>query len=158
MAINQPSTISAHGSEGQLPELDVLTLIMRDHLLVEQLLNDYQRCGEEHQKRLLVARIIQALKQHEACEEAAFWPRVREVDASLVSRRLEEEAEAKRMIGGIEAAEPGAEYDRRLHALIAAVLQHAVAEEQQVFPRVRDAFHSAELLRMGQAFEAAKRG
>lgn len=161
MAVNQPSTKSAHGSEGDLPELDVLTLIARDHLFLEQLLNDYQRAGGKDEKRQILERTLKELKEHEDSEELAFWPRVREkipMGDILVSRRREEEEEGKMIVSALQTVEPGTpDFEARLHALIKGAIQHATEEEKEIFPRVLESFRGTELLAMGKDFLAAKK-
>ena len=71
-----------------------------------QLCNDYQR-DDVGRKREVLERLLDELSRHEEAEEAAFYPAIADVipmGDALVSRRLREQAEARKALRQIATA------------------------------------------------------
>ena len=94
---------------------DAVDLLDADHKAVKKMFIDFDALCEDgaspKQKRALAQRICQALTVHALIEEEIFYPQVRDVtgDDSMLDEALEEHAEAKQLIGKIEAMKPSNE-------------------------------------------------
>ena len=163
MALNQPSTLPARGTEklGEAGQLDVIILLVRDHRAVQQALNDYQRAKDPERRQELIRHVMTELKAHEAAEERAFWPAIRRElpgGEKLANARQAEEDEAKREIAELQAMNPREPaWDGKVQSFIGAVLTHASHEEREVFLPVRETLSVDRLMALGRELEQAKK-
>jgi hemerythrin superfamily protein len=100
------------------------------------------------------------LAMHETAEEMIVYPEARSLgDAAerIVKARLEEESEAKKVLANLEKRkvdESG--FDKDFAAFKTAVLQHAEAEETEVFPLLEANIDLQKLREMADAILVAE--
>lgn len=138
-------------------EQDVIELLLAQHQQIKALFTRVrQTTGEDREQAF--QELVRLLAVHESAEEQVVHPAARD-DAgdTVVDSRLAEENEAKRALAelydlGVNA--PG--FDERFTAFEAAVLSHALHEEQEEFPLLRTKTDPAKLVRMAGAVRAAE--
>ncbi len=143
--------------------MDAITLLRADHKTVEQLFKRFERAGDRAyvEKREVVDRIIEELSIHAAIEEQVFYPVARETvpateDIALES--LEEHHIVKWVLSELEQMEPADErFDAKVTVLIENVRHHIKEEEDEFFPKVRDALGRTALSDLGEALAEAKK-
>ncbi len=141
-----------------MPSDDVLTLLMEDHQEAERVLKsladaDWSKRGE------LFAKLADTLVRHEVAEEVAVYPVLRDEPggAAIADARIEEQYEAADLLSQMEQMDPSSEeFDQAFNTLKSAVLEHAGAEEQEVFPRLQDQEDQERLIEMGERYNRVK--
>jgi hemerythrin superfamily protein len=98
------------------------------------------------------------LAVHETAEEEVVYPVLRSKGADdIVQARLAEEGEAKQALADLEKMGPsGPGFAGELASFEKAVLAHAEAEENEVFPRLRQMVDMEQRQKMARAVRAAE--
>jgi hemerythrin superfamily protein len=141
---------------------DAIVLLRNDHKTVEKLFKQFEKLGDNalKTKRDVVARIIEELSVHAAIEEQHFYPAVRAQAPDIaddVLEGLEEHHVVKWTLSELVDMDPAEErFDAKVTVLIESVRHHVEEEEQDMFPKVRDAFGRKELRELGDVMEKAK--
>lgn len=142
---------------GGLPTDDPLVELEADHLLVRELFDAYLNVENPDVRKDVGPRILVLLEVHTALEEGVFYPGVRDVDTSLVDQCKAEHEQARQLmeqLHGMDGGDPQA--GRTFRQLADLILKHIDTEEQQLFPKVRQA--NVDLAAIGDemhAFEAS---
>jgi len=143
--------------------MDAITLLKADHKAVEKLFKAFEKLGEGAlvTKQKTVASVIEDLSVHAAIEEQVFYPAVRaEVEGVLddVLESLEEHHIVKWTLSELQDMRPEDErFDAKVTVLIESVRHHVQEEEQELFPKVRQALGRKRMGEIGAAMEAAKK-
>jgi hemerythrin superfamily protein len=128
------------GAGGGLPTDDPIVELEADHLLVRELFDTYLNVENPDVRMDLGPRILVLLEVHTALEEEVFYPRVRDVDTSLVDQCVAEHEQARQLmeqLHGMDGGDP--QTARTFRQLADLILKHIDTEEQQLFPKVRQA-------------------
>ena len=142
--------------------MNALTLLKQDHNNVNTLFERFEQSGPAAHKAKgeIVDKIIEQLSVHASIEEQLFYPAVREAVADArdtVLEGLEEHHVVKWTLSELEGMAPTDErFDAKVTVLIESVRHHADEEEQELFPKVRDAMTNEQLDELGTAMEQAK--
>jgi hemerythrin superfamily protein len=144
---------------------DVIDLLVQDHRTVEQMFVELESLrGAEDAESLrrrkdLVELVTMELVPHSVAEEAEVYPRIRErIDSGEADQLTHEQAEAEKLMKQLEKLLPNnSEFDELVTRLIADVREHVSEEEQQAFPRLREAFDEDELVEMAAKVERVKK-
>ncbi|HET7487374.1 MAG TPA: Rho termination factor N-terminal domain-containing protein [Acidimicrobiales bacterium] len=134
---------------------DALEMLIADHRKVERLYADF----ESSPSTKLVQQICNELTVHAAIEEEVIYPLLDQLpDGSSMREEAEEEhQEAKDTIAEIEAAGCDPEQTRSMvDTLMESVNHHVEEEENEVFPKMRDALGGERLDSAGQELAVAK--
>jgi hemerythrin-like domain-containing protein len=143
--------------------MNALTLLKQDHGNIEELFHRFETAGPDDVEELARVRdlVVEHLSKHAVAEEQVFYPAIR---AKLgeheftVLEGLEEHHLAKLALTELEKLAPTHERFRaKFTVLIESVRHHVEEEENDMFPKVRDAFTVEELNDMGEQMEAAKK-
>ena len=144
--------------------MNALTLLKQDHGNVEELFRRFETAGPEDVEELARVRdlVIEHLSKHAVVEEQVFYPAIRaklgDENAFTVLEGLEEHHVVKATLSELEKLAPTHERFRaKFTVLIESVRHHVEEEENDMFPRVREAFTVEELNTMGEQMEAAKK-
>ncbi len=152
--------MSTPSTNEESQNLDVVEFLLAQHLEVRQLFAQLQQATGETRKEPF-QRLVQLLAVHETAEEEVVYPVVRSSvpDGDAVAdARTAEEDEAKKALSELETLDvTSAEFDQKLEAFRAMVIQHAENEEREVFPRLREAQDPDQLRTMAKAVQAAER-
>lgn len=149
--------------------MDAITLLREDHDNVRKLFRQFEEAGDEAhaQKREVVAKIIEELTIHAFIEEELFYPTVKGLKAEdggeepeeLVKEAEEEHAQVKTLLAELEGMSPEDEnFDAKVTVVIDNVKHHAEEEEEEMFPKVREAMGRNDLQELGQRMLQAKEG
>jgi hemerythrin superfamily protein len=142
--------------------MNALTLLKQDHQNVDALFERFEKAGPNAnaEKRRIADKVIEHLSTHAAVEEQAFYPAVRaklQSEEDTVLEALEEHHAAKLLLWELEKTPPQAErFDAKFTVLMETVRHHVKEEEDELFPKVREAFTVQELEDMGKAMAKAK--
>jgi hemerythrin superfamily protein len=138
---------------------DVVDLLLEQHDEIKSLFTQLQRV-EGPGRRELFEDLVRLLAVHETAEETVVHPvarRALEAGEQVVEQRLEEEDRAKKQLAELyDLGLDHPEFNRRLQAFAAEVIQHATNEENQEFLRLRGTLDADRLRRMAGALKAAE--
>jgi hemerythrin superfamily protein len=143
--------------------MDAITLLKNDHKAVSALFKRFEKLGDraEKSKREIVDKIIEELSIHAAIEEQLFYPAARECAPDTedhVLESLEEHHIVKWILSELDGMDPGNErFDAKVTVLKENVEHHVEEEEQDWFPKVREAMGRKALQELGAAMEKAKK-
>ncbi|MDQ1439527.1 MAG: hypothetical protein QOK43_3156 [Acidimicrobiaceae bacterium] len=143
--------------------MNALTLLKQDHQNVEALFSRFEELAKGNGTKAkgdVVQKIVTQLSIHAGIEEQVFYPAVREALADstpTIFEALEEHHAVKVMLSEIEKMPPTAErFDAKVAVMIENVRHHVQEEEDDLFPKVREAMTVQQLEELGQALEQAK--
>src|SRR5690606_22663079 len=148
---------------GRHSPMDAITMLKDDHKDVEQLFKRFEKAGDRAymEKRDIVDRIIEALSTHAAIEEQVFYPVVRAtVDGTedIALESMEEHHVVKWVLHELETMDPQHErFDAKVTVLIENVRHHVEEEEDELFPKVREALGRNDLADVGEVMENARK-
>jgi hemerythrin superfamily protein len=143
--------------------MDAISLLTADHRDVERHFKAFEKAGERAYatKGKAVEAIIEALSVHAVIEELVFYPaarRARTESTGLVLESLEEHHIVKWVLSELESMEPTDErFNAKVTVLIEQVRHHVEEEEQDLFPKIREALTEEHLAELGEELEAAKK-
>lgn len=127
----------ADGRSG-FPVGQPLQALKQDHDFIRQLFDRYLNTQDLNVKEEVAPRLLLQLEMHTALEENCFYPRVHNLDASLVDECEQEHEQAKQMIQQLKGLDIGTPQCEQLFQQLAGAIQHHIdIEENQLFPRVQ---------------------
>ena len=138
-------------------------MLRQDHKTVEGLFKRFEKTGPGATKtrRDLVDRIIKELAVHAEVEEQVFYPAVRADlpdETELVLEALEEHHVVKWTLSELDGMDPEHErFGAKVTVLIESVRHHVKEEEDELFPKVRDALGRKALGEIGDVMEKVKK-
>jgi hemerythrin superfamily protein len=141
---------------------DAIQVLIQDHRFVEELFTTFEGLGPRAHKRRrsVVDKIVAALSQHAAIEEAIFYPRIRADVPSTedeVLESLEEHHDVKWTLSELEDLPADDErFTAKVTVLIENVRHHVKEEEHDLFPAVRKALGRDVLIELGDELVTAK--
>ena len=143
--------------------MNALTFLKQDHKNVEALFARFEELASGEGTKAkgdVVQKIITQLSVHAVAEEQVLYPAVREAlseETDLVLEALEEHHAVKVMLAEIEKMPPTAErFDAKVKVVIENVRHHVEEEENELFPKIREAMTVQQLEQLGEALEKAK--
>ncbi|MEQ1698494.1 MAG: hemerythrin domain-containing protein [Ilumatobacteraceae bacterium] len=158
-SVSRPRTTGAAAADTATSALQVLK---DDHRTVERLFAQFEQLGDRAHKgqQDVVERVIRELSMHASIEETVFYPGIRTALAKddLVLEALEEHHLVKLTLAELDGMSPTAErYVAKMTVLMEMVRHHVEEEEDDLFPKVRDAMSRTDLEQLGTALLEAKR-
>jgi hemerythrin superfamily protein len=142
---------------------DAITLLKEDHKTVKKLFRDFEAAGANAttRKRDLVARIIEELTVHTYIENEIMYPEVRKLVPSIeddILESYEEHHVADVLCLELFTMSPEHDhFDAKTTVLIENVEHHIKEEEDEWFPKVREALGRKELSEIGARMLEAKK-
>jgi hemerythrin superfamily protein len=137
----------------------VVDLLQEDHEQVKALFGRLTSTPPEGRQDLF-CHLVTELVRHEVAEEVVVYPAIRSdaPDGSAeVKPRLREQSEAEEKLAKMEKLDATTpEFAAELAELKSAVLAHAQAEEENIFPLLRALEGDDKLMEMGAKYERAK--
>lgn len=141
--------------------MDAITILRNDHREVEKLFKEVLRTEDEGKLQRLGADIIKELSIHAAIEEQVFYPAVLQAvprEQRALVKSLEAHHATKSMLAEIDRLAAASDrYKAKLEVVIDNVRHHVEEEEQDLFPKVRDALRPKDLQEIGELLEQAKK-
>ena len=126
-------------------DIDAIELLLQDHQNVKELFEQYAALSDRSlvTKRKLALKICLELTKHATAEEEIFYPAVRAAsrqNGNLIDKARVEHASAKELIAQIVAMAPGEDlYDAKVKVLSEQIDHHVQEEEDDMFPKAREA-------------------
>lgn len=142
----------------QLPEGDVIRILLEQHARIRELFAEVQsEAGEHRQHAFDELRALLAV--HETAEEMVLRPVSKDVAGkAVVDARNHEEEEATKVLYEIEKLDvDSAEFLSRIAQLELAVTNHAEHEEREEFPLVIAECDEDQRQKMGSKVKAAEK-
>lgn len=142
----------------QLPEGDVIRVLLTQHARIRELFKDVKSSTGEH-KQQAFDELRALLAAHETAEEMVLRPVSKQAAGEQVAdARNAEEDEANHVLARLEKMDVGsAEFDSLLAQFEQSVDQHAENEENQEFPGVLSNVDEEKRAKMGKALLAAEK-
>lgn len=139
---------------------DAITLLTEDHRRVDELFDEYRQASDPDTKERLVRTLVSELSIHAAIEEQFLYPVVREVlpdGDELADESLDEHQQVKDVLAALERlGVESPEFEAKMDELIDDVRHHVSEEEQELFPKLRQAVGESRLVQMGRALAVGK--
>jgi hemerythrin-like domain-containing protein len=141
---------------------DAIVVLKEDHKEILKTFREFERAGKNATaaKGRLVDRIIELLTVHTYIENEVMYPRVRELLPELeddIDESYEEHHVADLLVVELAGMEPYAErFDAKTSVLIENVRHHIEEEEDEWFPKVREALGRKKLQEIGAEMLEAK--
>ena len=130
--------VSQARSQGNFSLTDPTQALIHDHNYVKQLMQRYLSAQVPEVKKQAGPEICSTLQTHSRLEESVFYPRVHELNPTLIDKFESDHQAADEIIEKMQALEAGvAEYDELMQSLQEAIVAHIELEETQLFPLVR---------------------
>jgi hemerythrin superfamily protein len=138
---------------------EILDLLLADHRLIEEKLEKLvaTRLSE---RESVFCELVQIVVSHEVAEELVVYPSIREDvpdGAARAEPRLKEQKETEEKLATMEKLDPiSPAFSSGLVEMRSAVLAHAKAEEESIFPLLRLVEDGATRMEMGLRYQRAK--
>ncbi|AFR46838.1 MULTISPECIES: hemerythrin domain-containing protein [Gordonia] len=135
---------------------DAIVILRDDHKEIRKLFRDFKSQGDNavKTKGKIVDKIIEALTVHTYIENEVMYPEIRKRVPDLeddILESYEEHHVADVLVVELAALSPDAErFDAKTTVLIENVEHHIEEEEDEWFPKVREALSRKELREIGE--------
>ncbi|MEV0350194.1 hemerythrin domain-containing protein [Nonomuraea sp. NPDC050680] len=143
---------------------DVITILTTDHREVEQMfaeLETLRGTGKHEQIRDVTEKVIIELVKHSVAEEAYLYPATRKYlpgGDALADREIAEHAEAEQLMKDLESTDThDPAFENLLTTFMAAIRQHVLEEESELFPQLAKHADAEELRHLGSQINAIKK-
>jgi hemerythrin superfamily protein len=142
----------------QLPEGDVVAILLEQHARIRDLFTDVKSSGGEHKKHAF-DELRTLLAVHEAAEEMIVRPVAQNTAGKeeAEARNHEEKAANKVLVELEKMGMSSTDFDVRFAEFERAVLDHAEHEEREEFPPIRAGRTEEQLKRMGTTLRAVEK-
>ena len=141
----------------ELPEGDVIRILLEQHARVHELFAEISSAEGEHKKHVF-EELRALLAVHETAEEMVLRPVSKSVAGeSVADARNAEESEANEVLKDLESMDvDSADFDAKLQTFQKAVAQHAEKEETEEFPSILQQCDEDKRATMGKQVKAAE--
>ncbi|HEX8509469.1 MAG TPA: hemerythrin domain-containing protein [Propionibacteriaceae bacterium] len=140
--------------------LSVLSRQKADHVKLDRLLTELQRTSPDGQDRVL-RRIYRLVFPHAFAEESVLWPVLRRslADGPELTLRIEQEhQQVNELVTALEQLPLSApERPATLRRLVEVLSEDVRDEEDRLLPRLQEKAGTAQLRRLGVAWELVRR-
>jgi len=140
--------------------MDAITTLEQDHRTVEGLFDRFEKATSDEEREEIAKEVIRELSVHSCIEEQVLYPFVREAVPTLESEILEDLEEhhaVETMLAELERMPRDHErYQAKFTVIKENVKHHVQEEEENLFPKLKDAVDSETLNELGQALSAAR--
>ncbi|MBC9729850.1 hemerythrin domain-containing protein [Streptomyces sp. TRM68367] len=141
---------------------NVIDELVTDHREVEEIFGRIEALPPSDKNRKVYAdQATMELVRHSVAEEAYLYPAVREHVANgdaLADKEIDDHSRAERLmkdLDGCQADDP--DFDRLLGMLMNEIRSHVADEEENLFPRLRQACPTDALDQLGDKVRQAKK-
>ncbi len=156
-----PRTIAEQTVEELGGQDSVLARQRRDHVQMDRMMDEYQVLADGEDRERVLKEIVQLVFSHAFAEETVLWPAVRHSVADgqeLTSRVEDEHQQINDLVADIERFEPAdPEREERVRLAFALIRQDIRDEEDLLLPQLQHTMDTAQLRRLGSAWEAVRR-
>ncbi|MBB5784482.1 hemerythrin domain-containing protein [Nonomuraea jabiensis] len=142
---------------------DMIEVLVTDHREVEEMFTQLERMTGDggEQAKTLAEKVVIELVRHSVAEEEYLYPTVRDHvpgGGKLADQEIAEHADAEETMKRLEALEPGqTDFWPTAQLLMGQIRAHIREEENDLFPRLREACPADQLVELGGKVERAKK-
>jgi hemerythrin superfamily protein len=140
---------------------DVLTELIKDHDELRAMFADLRNGARGERREDLIREMTVELVKHSVAEEVHLYPLIRKVlpdGDEIADHEIEEHSEVEQALKDLEKVDHNdPESDRLVGSVIDDVTHHAREEEDDVFPRLRQACSAEQLRELGDKVRAIKK-
>ncbi|MEU6831150.1 hemerythrin domain-containing protein [Nocardia beijingensis] len=142
---------------------DAIVLLRDDHKAIRKLFREFEKAGEDatRAKAEVVGKIIEALTVHTYLENECMYPEVRKLVPDLeddILESYEEHHVADVLVTELAAMKPDNEhFTAKTTVLIENVDHHIDEEENEWFPKVREALGRKQLQEIGARMQELRK-
>lgn len=147
----------------QHSDTDMIGVLVHDHREVEETFQQLEKlgAGDHDQRRDLTEQAITELVRHSVAEEAYLYPTTRSVlpdGDKLADEEISEHAEAEYLMKRLEQTDTtDPEFGPMLSGLMTDIRHHVSEEENELFPRLRQALEPGQLEELGKKIQRTKK-
>jgi hemerythrin superfamily protein len=125
-------------------DIALLDELEQQHRMAEALLSELENAEGEAEQRPLVDELVTALLEHMMTEETQVYPTVRELDDRMAEEAEIEHGLARKGLEQLQSlvGQPG--FGAAVAMVQAGVEHHVEEEENEVFPKLREAEATAQ--------------
>ncbi len=140
---------------------NMINMLIADHREVEEAFQQFESGRlDANQRRDLADHIITELVRHSVAEEQYLYPAARESldnGDEIADHEISEHAEAERTMKQLENLDAeGQQFDETMRTLISSIRHHVSDEENDLFPKLREACTADRLEELGGKIREAK--
>jgi len=140
--------------------MNAVELLKEDHDVVRKLFQDVKE-SDESKHPAIFKKIKTELDVHAHIEEVIFYPKLKEEGdkelVDIVLEGIEEHRQMKMFLRQIaDLSDDSEQFEPKLKVLMEDTDHHVKEEEDEMFPLVKDQFHSDVLGRLGEKMAAEK--
>lgn len=138
--------------------MDAITMLKDDHKTVKKLFREFEKADEGRKKRI-ADQIVEELSVHSALEEQIFYPAARESlpDGDTVLEAVEEHHVVAWICSELMGMDTDDErFEPKVIVMKEMVEHHIKEEEDEMFPKMREALGRKVLQEIGARMEEAK--
>ncbi len=140
----------------QLPEGDVIRILLEQHARIRELFADVKGADGEH-KQHAFDELRALLAVHETAEEMVLRPITKDLADKVAEARNQEESEANEVLKELEKLDVSSpDFSEKLESFEKAVSDHAEAEESEEFPKILSSCDESRRRAMGSQIKAAE--
>ncbi|MGX1881746.1 hemerythrin domain-containing protein [Streptomyces sp. NPDC055287] len=141
---------------------DIIAELTTDHDEVKELFTNIEELpAGDSQRKVYADQVTMELVRHSVAEEAYLYPAVRkhvEGGDALADKELEDHAEAEQTMKDMESREADdPQFDMLVGKLMTEIRTHILDEEDNLFPRLREACSPEMLDELGEKVRQAKK-
>lgn len=115
-------------------------VLISDHNTVRKLADSYRNSQDKMVQREAAKQLLPLLQVHSRLEEGVFYPRVRQVDPQMIQRFEQDHGKVDDHIAALQSMPlDSAQADRLVTELIDMVMAHIQEEENDFFPKLKQA-------------------
>jgi len=143
--------------------LNMFELVIRDHQIVRELIDYFNRSAIIDEKQLIVYHIIRELSQHSAAEEMTWYLKLEEklgprgkryFDQSVSEhQKLKEDLD---VLNNLSVSSVGNEFDQKFIPVIKDFNEHTTFEETSVLPDLKKVMTQDEVEKLTEDWLASK--
>lgn len=134
--------------------MDAIELLTEQHRRVDRAFGEFSSTTDTERKRDIARQVIRDLSVHSGIEEAAFYPTIKDALPDMtgeIDHDLKEHAEVKQLLERLEGMDPNdPDFEPTFQRVIDDTRHHVQEEENDLFPRVRQALTTEELDNLGE--------
>ena len=142
---------------------DVITFLTHQHNEVEDLFTQLEKMeeGTSDEARRLAEQVVISLVKHSVAEEIYLYPAVRENvpgGNEIADHEVYEHDEAEQIMKRLESLKPAdTDFWPTMRELMREIRHHLEEEENELFPRLRQACSQQQLEKLGKKIQQAEK-
>ncbi|MFN7927965.1 MAG: hemerythrin domain-containing protein [Blastocatellia bacterium] len=133
--------------------MDALNQLIQDHRKVAELFEQFEATENEQECQRIFQQIHQELEVHTQLEETALYPALQQYEElkDITLEAIEEHRQVKTLLREVSNLTKGSEkMQAKVKVMQENIEHHVKEEEKEMFPLIRQAIPSEDLLRIGQ--------